>query len=488
MINYREILRLNSLGYSQRRIEASVHSSHQTVKNVLEKASAQGISWPLEDDITNAILGEMLSDRNTRTNSPYAEPDFVYIHKELSKKGVTLTLLWQEYCEKCRTNGQQPYIDWAGETIPYYDTVTGEEYKAYLFVAALPCSCYIYTEACGDMKQENWLLCHVHAYEYFGGVARLLIPDNLKTGVIANTRYETRLNESYRELAEYYGTAVVPARVRKPRDKSIVEKSAGFSTTWITAAMRERKFFSLAEVKAAVAERLEIINTMPFQKRPGNRREAYLNEEKEFMLPLPRVLPRVPYEPAVWKQATVRNDYLVSDGQNKYSVPFDLIGEQVQIRLTKNTVEVFFKGDRVASHQRLAGFQTQPVVKPEHMPEKHRRYLRYNADDFRAWAKTVGDSTETVMDHFLKSGSSPEQGYKNCVTLMKFGEKNGKEKLEYACERMLELSSVPSIRTIAVILKNGKEPERKTTSPAGSEKYGITRGAAYFKKGGDRNA
>ena len=169
MINYREILKLNSLGYSQRRIEASVHSSHQTVKNVLEKASAQGISWPLEDDITNAILGEMLSDRNTRTNSPYAEPDFAYIHKELSKKGVTLTLLWQEYCEKCRTNGQQPYmstqfgdkyrrwarvtkatmrithkpgdamqVDWAGETIPYYDTVTGEEYKAYLFVAALP--------------------------------------------------------------------------------------------------------------------------------------------------------------------------------------------------------------------------------------------------------------------------------------------------------------------------------------------------------------
>ena len=135
-----------------------------------------------------------------------------------------------------------------------------------------------------------------------------------------------------------------------------------------------------------------------------------------------------------------------------------MIGEQVQIRLTKNTVEVFFKGDRVASHQRLAGFQTQPVVKPEHMPEKHRMYLRYNADDFRAWAKTVGDSTETVMDHFLKSGNSPEQGYKNCVTLMKFGE------------------------------KNGKEPERKTTSPADSEKYGITRGAAYFKKGGDRNA
>ena len=332
MINYREILRLHSLGYSQRRIESSVRSSHQTVKSVLEKAKAQGISWPLEDDVTNAMLDELLSGKEQKGNSPYAEPDFAYIHKELSKKGVTLTLLWQEYCDNCRANGQQPYmstqfgdkyrrwarvtkatmrithkpgdamqVDWAGETIPYYDAATGDEYKAYLFVAALPCSCYIYVEACSDMKQENWLLCHVHAYEYFGGVARLLIPDNLKTGVISNTRYETRLNESYRELAEYYGTAIVPARVRKPQDKSIVEKSVGFSTTWITAAMRERKFFSLAEVKEAVAERLEIINTTPFQKRPGNRREAYLSEEKEFMLPLPSV----PYEPAVWKQATI---------------------------------------------------------------------------------------------------------------------------------------------------------------------------------------
>ena len=371
-----------------------------------------------------------------------------------------------------------------GETIPYYDAATGDEYKAYLFVAALPCSCYIYVEACSDMKQENWLLCHVHAYEYFGGVARLLIPDNLKTGVISNTRYETRLNESYRELAEYYGTAIVPARVRKPQDKSIVEKSVGFSTTWITAAMRERKFFSLAEVKEAVAERLEIINTTPFQKRPGNRREAYLSEEKEFMLPLPSV----PYEPAVWKQATVRNDYLISDGQNKYSVPYDLIGEQVQLRLTKNTVEIFFKGERVASHHRLTVFQTQPVVKPEHMPEKHRRYLRYNADDFRLWAKNIGNSAERVVDYFLKSGSSQEQGYKSCVALMKYGEKYGKEKLERACEGMLEISTVPSIRTIAIILKNGKEPERKTSSPTNSEKYGITRGAAYFKKGGERNA
>ena len=377
MVDYTRILKLSSENYSLRQIAASVGHSHHTVKDVLELAQERGITQPLDDSVTNVDLEKLLYPERQTACKHYAEPDYEYIHRELSKKGVTLTLLWQEYCEKAYANGQIPYmstqfgdkyrrwarvtkatmrithkpgevmqVDWAGRTIPYYDSVTGEEYKAYLFVAALPCSSYIYVEACTDMKQENWLLCHVHAYEFFGGVTRILVPDNLKTGVVANTRYETQLNESYRELAEYYGTAIVPARVRKPQDKGLVEKSVGFTSTWITAALRERKFFSFAEVKEAVAERLEVINTKPFQKRPGNRREAYISEEKEFMLPLPKY----PYEPSTWRQQTVGNDYLISDGLNKYSVPFDLIGEQVQVRLTKNIVEVFFKGSRVTSH------------------------------------------------------------------------------------------------------------------------------------------
>jgi hypothetical protein len=305
----------------------------------------------------------------------------------------------------------------------------------------------------------------------------------LKTGVISNTRYETQLNESYRELAEYYGTAIIPARVRKPQDKGLVEKSVGFSTTWITAALREKKFFSFAEVREAVAERLEVINTKPFQKRPGNRREAYLAEEKEFMLPLSKR----PYEPSVWKQQTVGNDYLISDGMNKYSVPFDMIGEQVQIRLTKNIVEVFFNGSRVTSHKRLEKYSVQPVVKIEHMPSNHHEYLNYNADEFKEWAWTVGKSTEEIVKHFLNSGNAPEQGYKDCVTLTKLGKRYGKKKLESACERMLTFSSSPSTRTIAIILKNSKEQDKSAEISASdnSDKYGITRGAAYWKKGGD---
>ena len=249
MVNYREILRLHSLGYSQRSIESSVRSSHQKVKEVLDRAEEMHIEWPLDEDITNVILDELLGDKHRDKPSLYAPIDYEYIHNELSKKGVTLSLLWSEYCDKARINGQKPYmstqfgdkyrrwarvtkatmrithkpgeamqVDWAGGTIPYFDPITGEEYKAYLFVAALPCSYYIYVEACDDMKQETWLMCHVHAYEYFGGVTRLLVPDNLKTGITSNTRYETQLNESYRDMAEYYGTAIVPARVRKPQD------------------------------------------------------------------------------------------------------------------------------------------------------------------------------------------------------------------------------------------------------------------------------
>ena len=394
MVNYREILRLNSLGYSRNQIEASAHVSHHTVKAVLDMAESLGISWLLDEKVTNAILQDTFFPGKYATPAIYAEPDFAWIHRELAKPGVTLTLLWNEYSEKCRAAHQVPYmrtqfcdkyrawarltkatmriqhkpgdamqVDWAGNTIPVYDSVTGEVSKAYVFVAVLPCSCFAYVEACSDMKTENWLLCHVHAYEYFGGVTRLLIPDNCKTGVTANTRYETVLNRSYLELSEHYGTAIVPARVRHPKDKSLAEGTVKVISTWIIAALRDRKFFTIEEVRAAVAEMLEELNDKPFQKRSGSRRTAYLTEEKEFMRPLPAVS----YEPSVWLQQTVGNDYLVSDGRNKYSVPFDVIGKEVNIRLTRNLVEVYYNSGRIASHLRESKILRNPIVNPEHM-------------------------------------------------------------------------------------------------------------------------
>ena len=516
MVNYREILRLNSLKYTQRQIAASVHSSRNTISEVVHLAEEKGLNWPLDDTITNEEIRALLYPDRLDAVNPRKEPDYNYIHKELAKPGVNLTLLWTEYCSTCNAEGNTPYmysqfcdkyrrwarvtkatmrikhkpgevmqVDWAGTTIQYQDPVTGENYDAYIFAAVLPCSCYAYVEACEDMKSTNWLLCHVHAYEYFGGVTRLLIPDNLKTGVAKNTRYDTVLNRSYQEMSEYYGTAIVPARVLHPKDKSLAEGTVKFATTWVIAALRNRKFFSFEEVKQAVAEKLEELNRYPFKKREGCRYSAFSDEEKSFMKPLPLT----PYEPAVWSTAKVPLDYLISDGKNKYSVPFDLIGEEVDIRLTKEMVEVFFHGSRVASHKRVSKQLRNPVTQPEHMPIEHRKYLTYNADEFTRWAQSVGQYTVTVINHFLSSGREPEQGYKSCASLTKLGDKYGLNRLEKACERVLNYSSQPSVRNISTILKNGQDrvqPTQPTSKPAQSRSHGITRGAAYFQRGGEQ--
>lgn len=464
MIDYRNILRLHSQGNSQREIERELCCSRHTISNVLIQAEAAGIAWPLDDDVTNENIQEILFPEKYKNASPYTMPDFQWIHKELAKKGVTLTLLWDEYCRKVRMNGGVPYmytqfcekyrrwarvtkatmrithkpgdamqVDWAGDPLYLTDPVTGELSPAYIFVAVLPCSLYTYAEACDDMKRENWLLCHVHAYNYFGGVTRLLIPDNCKTATTINNRYETILNKSYQEMTEHYGTAIVPTRVLKPDDKAVVEGSVRYVSTWITAALRDRKFFSMAEAKAAVKEKLEELNRRPFKKpRVGCRLSAYELEEKDFMQPLPSHY----YEPSVWLSPRVGSDYLISDGLNKYSVPYDLIGEKVDVKLTKHVVEVFYKQTRVAAHVRLEKLQRDPVVKPEHMPEAHRRYLRYNAEEFTEWARAIGPKTEETVRYFLTSGKEAEQGFKACASLTNLGNRYGAERLEDACERV----------------------------------------------------
>ena len=513
MVDYREILRLDHEGQHQRQIAASVGSSRNTVSEVIAAAKTAKIGWPLEKGVTNERLRAILFPGKFLSQDEYLEPDYALIHKDLARPGVTMTLLWNEYCRRCAEVGKRPYmstqfgdkyrkwaritnatmrvqhkpgdvmeVDWAGNTLPVWDSVTGESVPAYLFIAVLPYSGYAYVEACLDMKLENWLMCHVHAYAYFGGVTRLLIPDNLKTGVTKNTRYETVLNRSYQELAEYYDTAVIPARVEHPRDKSHAEGTVRLASTWILAALRNERFFSLAEAQDAVREKLEEMNQKPFQApKTGCRRSVYLEEEREFMKPLPAV----PYELSTWlPNLSVSTDYLISDGKNKYSVPFDLIGEKVDVRLTHTTVEVYYRGSRVASHVRAESPQKNPIVNSDHMPAEHRKYLSYNADDFILWSKETGVNTERVARAFLTAGREPEAGFKSCVSLMKLGERYGKHKLENACAELLKITSTPSIRLIAGILKN----DNRTASEKHSHEneHGITRGAAYYaRKDGD---
>ena len=519
MVDYREILRLKYLRYSNTDIAASVHSSRNTVSQVLSIADALQIKWPLDDDVTNEVLQSMLYPERKKRNEDRLLPDFPKIHRELARKGVTLTLLWTEYCAEAHAAGKKPYmstqfgdlyrkwaritkatmritrkpgdsmeVDWAGATINIYDPATGFITPGYLFVAVLSCSLYTYAEVCPNMQQESFINCHIHAFEYFGGVTRLLIPDNLKTGVTKNTRFETVIPRAYREMSDHYGTAIVPARPLHPDDKPNAEGSVKYATTWILAALRNEHFFSIEEARKAVAQKLEELNERPFQKRVGNRRLAYENEEKEFMQPLPVV----PYEAAVWSTVKVQNDYLITDGLNKYTVPFDLIGESVDVRTTSNSVEIFFHGTRVAAHVRRKKAERDPIRITEHMPPEHQKYLAYASDEFLLWARGVGPFTTKVINYFLTSDKVPDQGYKYCVSLMKAADRYSINRIEKACERLLSFTSQPSCRSILTILRNGQDklpldrpPDKK--APSQKRSQGITRGVASFRKDGEES-
>ena len=518
MINYREILRLSAdKNYSVRELLATAHCSYQSYSDTITAAKAKGISWPLDDDVTNAELQAFLFPKKNSSLPYYAMPDFAKIHRDLAKPGVNLTLLHEEYMNRCYAEGKVPYkytqfcekyrrwakvtkatmriqhkpgekmeVDWAGDTLQIHEPLTGEISKGYLFVAALPCSFYVFADLCQDMKQENWLYCHINAYNYYGGVTRLLVPDNLKTGILKNTRYDTVMNASYQELAEYYNTAIVPSRVESPNDKSHAEGSVKYAETWILASLRDRTFYSFEEARAAVAEKLEELNDREIKSRKGwTRRKAFLEEEAPYL----KTLPKTPYEPAVWLPfQKVGHDYLVSDGVNKYSVPFDLIGEEVSVRTTRNLVEIFFRGDRMAVHERKASVQRYPIVKPEHMPEEHRAYLKYTKEDFISWGRQIGPNTEKTVESFLDRGKEPEQGFKFCASLQSLAKRYSEARLEAACEKLLSFTSKPDIRTLSSILKNGQDHIQKPKTelvpkPASS---GITRGADYYRnlKGG----
>jgi len=364
MIDYREIIRLKSLDHSNSHVAASVGSSRNTIDDVYRRAEALDIGWPIPDNLTN-----LYPERKSRNERRL--PDYEYVYKELAKPDVTLSLLWAEYCAQCGAEYVIPYqstqfndkyyafaaskkailrihhkpgekleVDWAGNALYVTDNISGEPMKAYLFVASLPCSLYGYAEAFPDMKSNHWIEAHIHAYQYFGGVTRILIPDNLKTGVIKNTRNELKLNRSYYEMAEYYGTAIIPARPAKPKGKPFAEGSVGVMSTWIIAALRNRKFFSYAELNEAVREKLEEYNSKSFQRKEGSRRTAFGDEERSFLMPLPAF----PYETAIWSDVTIQPDYLITDGNCKYSVPHEYIGKKVEVRTTEKCIEVFVGG------------------------------------------------------------------------------------------------------------------------------------------------
>jgi transposase len=512
MTNYREILRLRSLGINNSQIAASMGISRQTVVTALKKSTAAEIDWQVAEGLSDRKLTVRLFPAG-EGKTGYRAPDYEYVHRELAKSGVTLQLLWLEYCDKCRDNGEAPYqltqfkkyyrdfavktkatmhlnhkpgeimeVDWAGQTAGITDADTGGIIPAYVFVSVLPYSGYAYTEAFLSQDQESWIAAHVNAYGFFGGVSRILVPDNLKTGVIKNTRGEVILNRAYQEMAEHYGTAIIPARPRSPKDKATVEGAVGIISIWVLAAIRNQQFLSLPELNSAIRERLHSFNHKPFQKKDGSR-AALFAEEQAFLLPLPSSV----FELATWKIATVQYNYHISaDGQN-YSVPYEYIKQKVDVRLTRNVVEIFFGGCRVCSHVRLYGRAGQYSTAEGHMPSSHQQYAKWDGGRFRAWAAKIGVNTATVIEAILTGYKAEQQGYKACMALLKLSDQYTPARLETACAKALGYTPRPGFKNVQTILKSGLDriapANDETEAPVKPSEFSFVRGSDYYGGG-----
>ncbi len=518
MTKYREILRLFSLGFSERNIALSCSVSRNTVSKVLRQAKEQQISLPLEAAITDADLETLLFPKDKSATSKRM-PDYAYIRKELLRNGVSKKLLWSEYCEECHMAGEEPLmysqfcyyiqkdeekrratmhinrkpgeqveVDWAGDPAHIIDPDTGEITEAWLFVGVMTYSMYAYVEAFINEKQKAWITAHVHMYEYFGGVAKILVPDNCTTAVNHQKSdwYTQVLNTTYHEMAEHYGTAIIPARVRKPKDKPNAEGSVNNVSTWITAALRNEQFFSLPELNAAIRVKLEQFNANPFQKKEGSRRGLFLGEE----MPLLSSLPATRFEPCDWKTATVQFNYHIAVDRMYYSVPFQYIKEKADVRVTDSTIEIFIHHNRIASHKRLYGRPGQYSTQSVHMPESHQKYLEWNGDRFRRWAETIGPNTYEVVNALLTSGRVEQQSYRGCMGLLKLAEKHSAQKLETVCKKALTYSKAPSYKSIKNLLATMKDIPPAETRKEPAQNYGITRGARYYadkSTGGNNN-
>lgn len=504
MRKIREILRICwGSGLSVRQAATGCGVGRSTVKEYLERAEKAGLTWPLPEEIDDARLeGLLFPSAIGLTMERRNMPPFDYIHKELLRKHVTLQLLWHEYreqnpdgyqysqfCLRYRAwvktldvslrqtykAGEKLFVDFAGDTICVNDPAGGAVIPAYLFVATLGASNYTYAEAVLSQDLKAWIGLHVHAYEYFGAVPAITIPDNTKTGVTHPSRYEPDLNPTYQDMARHYGTAIIPARVKKPKDKAKVESAVLVAERWIIAALRNHTFFSIAELNRAIRERLVDYNTRSLQKLKVSRTHLFETVDRPAMLPLPGRR----YEYAEWTRPRVNIDYHVEIDRHYYSVPYHLKGEVAEARVTATTVELFFKGRRVASHPRsaLPGRHTRLTA---HMPEAHKRYLEWTPSRIVRWAEKTGLSTGLLVKQIMERRPHPEQGFRSCLGIIRLGRRYGHERLEAACTRALFMKAY-SYKSVESILKNnldGRELPEESTGP--SIIHENIRGKGYY--------
>ena len=506
MRKFREVLRLSALGLAQHQIARSCSIVQSTVHKYLKLAQAAQLSWPLPENLSDQKLDQLLfgerSDPPSRRIHP--PPDFPAIHKELqTHKDLTLELLWQEYkqanasgyrysrfCDLYREwaraqnltlrqqhqPGERMFVDYAGAGIPIHNRATGEIHQAAIFVAALGVSSYTFAEATWSQELPCWIGSHIRALEYFGGLPMLVVPDNLKTGVTKACRYEPDLNPTYSEMAAHYGVAVLPARPRKPRDKAKAENAVQVVQRWIVAALRKQTFFSLGEVNQAIGELLVRLNHKPFRKREGTRASLFAALDQPALRPLPAER----YEIGQWRKLKVELDYHVPAEGHFYSVPYQLAGQQVDIRLTAATVEIFHRGLRVASHARSFVADHATTI-AEHRPKAHQQYLEWTPSRLLSWADAAGPNTAELFRQILATKPHPEMGYRSCLGLVRLGGKYTSERLEAAAARALHFRAY-SLHSVQSILDHHLEnqPLPVPETPPPPMLHDNIRGAAYF--------
>ncbi len=489
MRRIREILRQKwALGRSHREVTQSLGISLGAVSAALARARDAGLgSWEAVLALGEVELDHHLYKNARDDSSARPLPDWAEIHTELGKKGVTLQLLHIEYLERHHDGyaytqfcdyyrrwrkkqkrsmrqvhraGEKLFIDYSGKKPEVVDPTTGQVREVELFVAVFGASNYTYAEATESQKSADFIASHVRAFEYFGGVAELLVPDQLKSGVTRACRYEPGLQSTYEEMAEHYGTAVMPARPRKPKDKSKVEVAVQIVQRWILAVLRHETFFSLAELNTRIRELLDKLNDRPMRSYRASRRELFIKLDQ----PVLRPLPDRPFVFAERKFAKVNIDYHVELEGHYYSVPHALVGEKVELRFTAGTLEVYFRGQRVASHARHGREHRLPgrhSTKPSHMPKSHQKHLEWTPTRFIHWGESIGESTGALVTAILDDRPHPEQGYRSCLGILRLGKQYGDVRLEAACARAHRVRA-RSYRHVESILKNGLDRVEET--------------------------
>ena len=478
MRKIREVLRLtHALGMSRRLVGEATGIGKTAVGEYVRRAAVAGQSWPIPNGIDDAELERRLfPPPEARSSTSRTEPDWSYHHAELKRRGVTLALLWQEYraehaqgyayswfCERysdwrkrisptmrqTHLAGEKLFVDWAGDTMPVFDSTTGEEHCTHIFIAALGASNYTYAEARWTETLPDWIGAHVNAFTAIGGVSKALVPDNLKAGITKPSRYEPGINRTYQDLADHYGCVVLPARVMKPRDKAKVEVAVQIVQRFVLAKLRHRRFFSLAELNAAIRDCVAAINTKVMRHVGKSRNELLETIDR----PALNALPTTPYSYAEWKRARVAPDYHIEVADHYYSVPSKLIREMVEARITSATVEIFHKGQRIASHA-FSPVRNRHTTITEHMPSAHRRYAEWTPAKMMSEAAKIGPAAIVLVEAIMKAKPHPEQGFRSCLGIISLVRTYGSERVEAASRRGNDIGAT-TYGSIKSILQNG---------------------------------